>query len=206
MQLDSDTISEYNSGELLQILNSDTIMFKELFCHRLPYFGDSIFMLATTIVLIATIDISFIVIPLLLTPLLIRALLLFKTQARKNFTQIRANSSALNLTTQENISGVRIVRSFVNEELEKKKFHKVNMDFCNTNIKQIRLTANFEMTVNIIKQIAYVGTIVIGAVLVMKGRLTIGYILSSSSYVVRLMADINSVNNNILNMQQQTVS
>lgn len=206
MQLDSDTISEYNSGELLQILNSDTIMFKELFCHRIPYFGDSIFMLVTTIVLIATIDISFIVIPLLLTPLLIRALLLFKTQARKNFTQIRANSSALNLTTQENISGVRIVRSFVNEELEKKKFHKVNMDFCNTNIKQIRLTANFEMTVNIIKQIAYVGTIVIGAVLVMKGRLTIGYILSSSSYVVRLMADINSVNNNILNMQQQTVS
>ena len=39
MQLDSDTISAYNSGELLQILNSDTIMFKELFCHRIPYFG-----------------------------------------------------------------------------------------------------------------------------------------------------------------------
>ncbi|MBO5622846.1 MAG: ABC transporter ATP-binding protein, partial [Butyrivibrio sp.] len=36
MQLDSDTISDYNSGELLQILNSDTIMFKELFCHRIP--------------------------------------------------------------------------------------------------------------------------------------------------------------------------
>ena len=37
MELDSETISEYNSGELLQILNSDTIMFKELFSHRIPY-------------------------------------------------------------------------------------------------------------------------------------------------------------------------
>ncbi len=206
MRLDSDTISDYNSGELLQILNSDTIMFKELFCHRIPYFGDSIFMLITTVILIATIDISFVIIPLMLAPILIRAVFIFKKKARENFTKIRANSSALNLTTQENISGVRIVRSFVNEELEKEKFNKVNMDFCNTNIDQVSLTANFEMSVNIIKQIAYVGTIVIGAFLVMKGNLTIGYILSSSTYVVRLMGDINSVNNNIVNMQQQTVA
>ncbi|MCR5101354.1 MAG: ABC transporter ATP-binding protein/permease [Butyrivibrio sp.] len=206
MQLDSDTISDYNSGELLQILNSDTIMFKELFCHRIPYFGDSIFMLITTVILIASIDISFIVIPLLLAPIMIFSVLTFKKKARENFTKIRSNSSALNLTTQENISGVRIVRSFVNEDLEKEKFNKVNMDFCNTNIKQVSLTANFEMTLNIIKQIAYVGTIAIGAFLVMKGNLTIGYILSSSTYVVRLMADINSVNNNIVNMQQQTVA
>ncbi len=36
MELDSQTISDYNSGELLQILNSDTIMYKELFAHRTP--------------------------------------------------------------------------------------------------------------------------------------------------------------------------
>ncbi|MBO7353991.1 MAG: ABC transporter ATP-binding protein [Lachnospiraceae bacterium] len=206
MQLDSDTISAYNSGELLQILNSDTIMFKELFCHRIPYFGDSVFMLITTIVLIASIDISFVIIPLMLTPILIRAVFIFKKKARENFTVIRANSAALNLTTQENIAGVRIVRSFVNEELEKQKFNKVNTAFRDTNIKQVSLTANFEMTLNIIKQIAYVGTIAIGAWLVIRGDLTVGYILSSSTYVVRLMSDINSVNNNIVNMQQQTVA
>ncbi len=206
MELDSDTISEYNSGELLQILNSDTILFKELFCHRIPYFGDSVFMLTTTVILIASIDVSFIIIPLILAPVLIHSVLVFKKKARVNFTRIRSSSSALNLTTQENISGVRIVRSYVNEDLEKEKFNKVNMDFSNTNIEQVELTANFEMTLNIIKQIAYVSTIAIGAVLVMKGALTVGYILSSSTYVVRLMSDINSVNNNILNMQQQTVS
>ncbi|MBO5620425.1 MAG: ABC transporter ATP-binding protein, partial [Butyrivibrio sp.] len=145
-------------------------------------------------------------IPLVLSPILIYSVLSFKKRARENFSKIRANSSKLNLTTQENISGVRIVRSFVNEDLEKEKFGKVNEDFCNTNVDQVALTANFEMTLNIIKQIAYVGTIAIGAVLVMKGNLTVGYILSSSTYVVRLMSDINSVNNNIVNMQQQMVS
>jgi ATP-binding cassette subfamily B protein len=206
MKLDSDTISEYNSGELLQILNSDTIMFKELFCHRIPYFGDSLFMLVATIVLIATIDISFVFIPLLLTPVLILTMLVFKKKARENFIKIRANSAELNLTTQENISGVRIVRSFVNEELEKKKFDKVNMALRDTNIRQVGLTADIEMTLNVIKQIAYVGTIAIAAFLVIRGNLTPGYILASSSYVVRLMGNINSINNHIVNMQQQAVA
>lgn len=206
MKLDSDTISEYNSGELLQILNSDTIMFKELFCHRIPYFGDSLFMLVATIVLIATIDISFVFIPLLLTPVMILTMLVFKKKARENFIKIRANSAELNLTTQENISGVRIVRSFVNEELEKKKFDKVNMALRDTNIRQVGLTADIEMTLNVIKQIAYVGTIAIAAFLVIRGNLTPGYILASSSYVVRLMGNINSINNHIVNMQQQAVA
>lgn len=206
MELDSDTIGAYNSGELLQILNSDTIMFKELFSHRIPYFGDSIFMLLTNILLIASIDISFILIPLVMSPLLIIAVIRFKRMAKTNFKTIRSAGSHLNLITQENIGAVRIVRSFVNEELEKSKFAKVNKEFCDSNIKQTDLTANFELTFNIIRQLAYVGTIAVGAVLVIKGNLTIGYILASSSYVVRLMSDINSVNNNIFNMQQQTVA
>lgn len=206
MELDSDTIGAYNSGELLQILNSDTIMFKELFSHRIPYFGDSIFMLLTNILLIASIDISFILIPLVMSPLLIIAVIRFKRMAKTNFKTIRSAGSHLNLITQENIGAVRIVRSFVNEELEKNKFAKVNKEFCDSNIKQTDLTANFELTFNIIRQLAYVGTIAVGAVLVIKGNLTIGYILASSSYVVRLMSDINSVNNNIFNMQQQTVA
>ena len=120
MELDSMTISAYNSGELLQILNSDTIMFKELFSHRIPYVGDAIFMLITTLVLIAGIDISFIMIPLILMPVLVIAVMDFKKKARVNFKEIRKKSSEMNLTTQENIAAVRIVRSFTNEALEKK--------------------------------------------------------------------------------------
>ncbi|MCR5106875.1 MAG: ABC transporter ATP-binding protein/permease [Lachnospiraceae bacterium] len=206
MELDSDTISDYNSGELLQILNSDTIMFKELFCHRIPYLGDSFFMIITVFVLIAYIDVTFVYIPLVMSVILVFAIIDFKKKAKKNFSTIRKASSAMNLTTQENIGGVRIVRSFVNEELEKKKFKRVNLDYCDANIKQINLTANFEMTFNTVRQIAYIGTIILASIRVMNGDLTVGFILSASSYVVRFMSDMNSVNNNIFNMQQQIVS
>ena len=206
MELDSATIAEYNSGELLQILNSDTIMFKELFCHRIPYVGDAIFMLVTTLVLIAGIDLSFLIIPLLLMPFLMKTVLDFKRKARENFSVIRRKSAEMNLTVQENIAAVRIVRSFHNEELEKEKFRTVNTNFLNARMKQIWLSSRFDLTFQAIRQIAYISTIVIGALLVMQGRLTVGYILSSSTYVMRLMNNITGVNNHIFNMQQQAIA
>ncbi len=206
MELDSATIAEYNSGELLQILNSDTIMFKELFCHRIPYVGDAIFMLVTTLVLIAGIDLSFLIIPLLLMPFLMKTVLDFKRKARENFSVIRRKSAEMNLTVQENIAAVRIVRSFHNEELEKEKFRTVNTNFLDARMKQIWLSSRFDLTFQAIRQIAYISTIVIGALLVMQGRLTVGYILSSSTYVMRLMNNITGVNNHIFNMQQQAIA
>lgn len=206
MDLDSATIAEYNSGELLQILNSDTIMFKELFSHRIPYLGDAIFMLVMTLALIAGIDISFLIIPILLMPFLVKTVLNFKRRARENFREIRQKSSEMNLTTQENIAAVRIVRSFHNEDLEKEKFQNVNTNFLNARMKQIWLSSKFDLTFNTIRQIAYISTIVIGAALVMQGRITVGYILSSSTYVMRFMNNITSVNNHIFNMQQQTIA
>ena len=206
MELDSATIADYNSGELLQILNSDTIMFKELFAHRIPYLADSIFILVTTLVLIAEINLSFIIIPLILMPFLVTTVVNFKRKARVNFKDIRSKSSAMNLTVQENIAAVRIVRSFTNEELEKEKFGVSNQNLLNARLKQIWLSSRFDLTFNAIRQIAYIGTIVIGAVLVIRGYLTVGYILSSSTYVLRIMNNITSLNNHIFNMQQQTIA
>lgn len=206
MELDSATIADYNSGELLQILNSDTIMFKELFAHRIPYLGDAIFLLTTTLILIAGINLSFIIIPLILMPFLVKTVLDFKRKARANFKEIREKSAAMNLTTQENIAAVRIVRSFTNEELEKEKFHTANTNFLNARLKQVWLSSKFDLTFNSIKQIAYISTIVIGAILVMNGYMTVGYILASSTYVMRFMNNITGINNHIFNMQQQTIA
>ena len=206
MELDSDTLGTYNSGELLQILNSDTIMFKELFAHRIAYLIDAIFLLAFPVVMIAEVNVAFIVIPLILAPFLVTSVLEFKKRAKENFAQIRATQASMNLTTQENIAAVRIVRSFTNEELEKEKFQAKNTDFYNARHEQVWLQSKFDLTFNAIKQIAYVSTIIIGTYLVMHGQMTVGYILTTSSYVMRIMNSITGLNNHIFNMQQQTIA
>jgi len=206
MELDSQTISEYNSGELLQILNSDTIMYKEFFAHRIPYFGDSLFILGMSVFFLSQINISFIVIPIILMPFIAMTVLNFKKKAKENFKEIRKASSNMNLTVQENIAAVRIIRSFTNEDAEREKFEKVNLNFLDKNLKQIRLSSKFDATLNTLKQIAYVGTLVIGAYLAINGHMSVGNILASASYVMMIMNQIASFNNHIFQMQRQTVA
>lgn len=206
MKLDSMTISEYNSGELLQIINSDTIMFKEMFCRMIPNIIDSIFVLLVTVYLLSTFNLWFILIPLILMPFLVVLLIDFRKKARENFGKIRACDSHMNLTVQENIEAVRLVRSFTNEQLEREKFDETNHKVRDTHIKQVWLSSKFDIVFNSIKQIAYISTIAIGAVLVMQGHMDIGYIATCSAYVMKIMDHITQINNTLFQMQQQLVA
>ena len=51
-ELDSMTISDYNTGELLTTINADTIMFKEMFCRIVPNIIDSIAVLAVSTIML----------------------------------------------------------------------------------------------------------------------------------------------------------
>ena len=126
MTLDSATISQYNTGELLTTLSSDTIMFKDMFCRIIPNIFDSIFVLIVAVILLATINLYLLIIPVIMIPVFFAALVKFKKKAMLNFREIRQRNSEMNLTVQENIEAVRLVRSFTNEEQERSKFDHSN--------------------------------------------------------------------------------
>lgn len=206
MELDSGTISEFNTGELLTTINSDTIMYKELFCRMIPNIFDSIFVLIICTVLLSSISISFLAIPIITMPFFLIALMRFKKAARSNYKNIRKSNSEMSLNVQENIEAVRLVRSFTNEELEKGKFDKSNEKLKDSYIKQINLSSKFEVIFSSIKQLAYIGTIAVSAILVIKGYMLIGYLVACSNYVLKIMDHISQINNNLFQMQQQFVS
>lgn len=206
MELDSETIAEYNTGELLTTINSDTIMFKELFCRMIPNICDSIFVLIVAVIMLAGINRSLLVIPLILSPFFAVSLLRFRKLARANFRAIRGCNSNMALTVQENIEAVRLVRSFTNEDVERKKFDTSNYSLRDAHITQIKLSSSFEAIFGLIRQTAYIGSIAVSAVLVMKGQLLIGYLVASGDYVFRIMNHITQINNSMFQMQQQLVS
>lgn len=206
MELDSDTISRYNTGELLTILNSDTIMFKELFSRIILFMFDAVFVMVVAIILLAGINPYLLIIPVILIPFFATALLRFRKLAKRNFTTIRANNSNMSLTVQENIEAVRLVRSFTNETLEKEKFNTANRQVKESYVKQIKLSSSFEAVFGIIRQTAYIGSIAVGAILVMKGYMLIGYLVACADYVMKIMQFVTQINNCMFQMQQQLVS
>lgn len=206
MKLDSETLSEYNTGELLTTLNSDTIMFKEMFCRMIPNIFESILTLILAIVMLSTMNKLLLIIPLILTPFFTVALLRFRKQARKNFRNIRGKNSHMSLAVQENIEAVRLVRSFTNENVEKQKFDEANVALKDAHIEQIKLSSTFEAIFSIVRQIAYIGSVAVVAVLIIQGRLLIGALISCTDYVIRIMNAVTQINNSMFQMQQQLVS
>ena len=139
MELDSQTVSEYNTGELLTTLHTDTIMMKDLFGRIIPGMFDSMFVFGACIILLTSINSTLLIIPVILAPFFVVALLKFRKKAQKNYRAIRTSNSNMNLTVQENIEAVRLVRSFTNEGREKEKFDKSNMNMKQSYINQVKL-------------------------------------------------------------------
>lgn len=206
MELDSETLSEFNTGELLTTANADTVMYKELFCTMIVRIFDSIFVLASCIYFLSTISAYLLIIPVILLPFFAAALINFRKKARANYRKIRACNSEMSLTVQENIEAVRLVRSFTNENIEKEKFRESNNKLKEAYINQINLSSKFEVVFSTIKQIAYIGSIAISAVLVIKGYMLVGFLVTASSYVMKIMDHISQINNTLFIMQQQIVS
>lgn len=206
IDLDSMTISDYNTGELLTTINSDTIMFKDMFCRVVPNIIDSIAVMLISIVLLAQIHPFLLLIPILLAPVFVTVLLRFRKLARQNYSVIRSNNSTMNLTVQENIEAVRLVRSFTNERVEEKKFDTANENLKNSYINQIMLSSKFEVVFSTIKQIAYIGSIAVSAALVINGSIRIGFLVACTNYVMKIMDHITQINNSLFQMQQQLVS
>ncbi|MBP3337785.1 MAG: ABC transporter ATP-binding protein [Lachnospiraceae bacterium] len=205
MELDSGTIVKYNTGELLQITN-DTIAFKDFYCGIIPGMFDSVFVLIMTTYILTTIDFTLLFIPVVLMPFFLIALNKFKKLARQNYQNIRKCNSTMNLTVQENIEAVRLVRSFTNEELEKRKFDKANEDLKDSHIRQIKLSAKFDVIFSSIRQVAYIGSIAVSSYLVVKGKILLGFLATCSGYVLRIMDRITQINNHIFQAQRQLVA
>lgn len=206
LELDSATISDYNTGELLTTVNMDTIMFKDMFCRIIPNIIDSGFVLITAIILLASVNVYLLVIPVIMIPFFVVSLMRFKKLARMNYQKIRDCNSDMNLMVQENIEAVRLVRSFTNEKEEKEKFDKSNEHLKKSYVKQAKLSATFEAVFNAIKQFAYIGSIAVSAILVMNGYMMVGFLVACADYVLRIMNYINMINNMVFQMQQQMVS
>ncbi|MDE6906378.1 MAG: ABC transporter ATP-binding protein/permease [Lachnospiraceae bacterium] len=206
LTLDSALIGEYNTGELLTILNGDTIMFKDLFSRILPLILDSVFVLIASAVFLAGIHPWLLAFSVCFMPVFAAALMKFRKLAWEAYGVTRGNISAMNLTVQENIEAVRLVRSFTNERLEEEKFDQTNEKLKNSCIRLAKLLAGFEVVFSSIKQLAYVGSVAVGAVLVIRGDIRVGYLAACTSYVLKIMDYITQINSALFQMQQQLVS
>ncbi len=206
LELDGETISHYNMGELLTTMNRDTIIFKEMYSRIFMNLFDSVLMIGVSIAVLASLHLYLLFIPLCITPFFVAALIRYLSRARKLFRAIREGYSAINLDVQENIDAVRIVRSFGAEERELEKFDVCNRRVYDYSVKEVRLTAKYNSIFMGFQQIGYVGTVIVAILLVLSGNIALGSLTAATTYVTKIILHITQISRSCFMMQNQLVS
>lgn len=124
------------------------------------------------------------VIGLAVVVLLTMIIVLF-TIAVPKFQLVQSLIDRLNLVTRENLTGLRVIRAFVNEKYEQEKFERANRDVTQLNLFLNRLTATLQPMMLLVFNLTTIGIVWVGAHFVSAGSLQIGDMLAFMQYALQ---------------------
>ncbi len=110
----------------------------------------------------------------------------FGRQIHDRFERIQAMFSDISARAQENFSGARLIRAYVQEEPEIAAFEKENKEYIRRSLRLVRLMGMLWPTLELMLGIALVLVVWIGGREVLAGRIDIGHFTSFAFYMMQL--------------------
>jgi ATP-binding cassette subfamily B protein len=110
----------------------------------------------------------------------------FGRQIHDRFERIQAQFSDISARVQENFSGARVVRAYVQEEAEIASFEKSNKEYIERSLFLIRLTGMLWPTLELMIGLAIVLVVWLGGREVINGRMDVGGFTAFTLYMVQL--------------------
>jgi ATP-binding cassette subfamily B multidrug efflux pump len=110
----------------------------------------------------------------------------FGKQIHERFEKIQAMFSEISARAQENFSGARVIRAYVQEEPEIAAFETSNREYINRSLKLVRLMGMLWPTLETMLGMAIVLVLWLGGREVLFGRMTVGGFVAFNTYMVQL--------------------
>ncbi|HOJ01094.1 MAG TPA: ABC transporter ATP-binding protein [Anaerolineaceae bacterium] len=183
-------IDHFSTGSLVTRLTIDVNNLQNTLTMGVRLLLRSPMMLIVAMVLAYRINARLSIIIALAMPVLAIAIALIMTNARKRFTVMQARVDALNSTIQENLIGIRVVKSFVRQNYEKKKFKGANDALTSAAIHAASLVVISMPMMMLVVNAATLAIIKIGGGLVIEGAMGTGELISFISYVMQILVSI----------------
>jgi len=126
-------------------------------------------------------------------PLMFLASWLFSRQARAAFRETRSKVAAVVGDLAEDISGMRAIQAFAQEEASQARFARVNIENRNAYVNAMSLSFIFLPTIEFLGILATAIVLWFGGHLVLQGGITLGVMVAFLSYVSRFFQPIQEL-------------
>ncbi|MCR4614557.1 MAG: ABC transporter ATP-binding protein/permease [Clostridiales bacterium] len=182
-------------GQLMSRLTSDLLDITEV-AHHLP---ESLFITTVQIIvcfiIFATMNIWLALIIFAVAPLMFIATKKSRRKMKETFKETRHQVGELNAQAEDSLLGIRVVKSFANEEVEKHKFTRGSEEYLRIKQNSHRYLGRFFRTVTLLDGFIYIFVVGTGAVFMMKGKTTPGDFSASLLLINTMIASIRSLVN-----------
>lgn len=194
------------TGDLMSRLTADVEAFRQFLSFGFAHLVNFFLMLGFGMVMMMTIHWQLTLITMLTMPFLAAVALRFEKLIHPAFRSIRESMSDLTTAVQENITGVRTVKSFARESHEVDKFGKRSEEFKNTQIHTAELWAKYFPLMELLGNLSVVILLGYGGYLVINKELSLGSLVAFFSLIWYIIGPIWSIGYQINNFTQSKAS
>lgn len=182
-------------GQLMSRITSDLFDITELFHHGPEDIVISIIKIIGSFIILSFINVKLALIALCTIPIMAVYAFILNKKMKKAFKNNRAKLADINAQIEDNLSGIRVVKSFANEAIEEEKFDEGNKNFLKGKRNSYRYMATYNSGLSVLINMITVVVVTAGAAAITKNEITIADLLAFTLYVSNFIEPVNKLIN-----------
>ncbi len=193
---------KHQTGETMSYITNDVGAIQAALVDNLIEFFTEAAILIGSIVLMLYIDWKLTLLTLITVPMVGYAMKIFGRKIKRSGTLIQERIADITALLQESISSIRVVKSFVREDYEIKRFRAENLLNFQAVMKNVQLTSLLTPTVEFLAALAVTLIVWFGGYEVVQGIMSAGSLVAFLTYAVNLANPVKRLSRIYGRMQQ----
>jgi ATP-binding cassette subfamily B protein len=175
------------TGELMSRATNDLNAVRMVLGPGIMYSGTTIVTMVLAITVMTMLSPSLTLWVLLPVPVVALAVRHFGKVIHELYEKIQASLATLSAKVQENLSGVRVIRAYAQEEAEIRSFDEPNRDYVAKNVLLIRMWSMFMPSLSSLIGTTFLIVLFAGGYRVLNGRMSLGALITFNTYLNQLV-------------------
>ncbi len=181
------------TGQLVTRLTSDVEQIRTFVGSGVVQLAAAAVMLVGTTVLLFSLDWRLALVALSIVPVIFVLLLRFVRKIGPLFRGVQQTLGRLNSALQEDLAGIRVIRTFAREDYESSRFRSVNDELLEKNLTTVRTFSNNFPFIFLLANLGTLAIILFGGLQVIGGSLSIGELVAFNTYLGFLLFPILTI-------------
>lgn len=170
-------------GQLMSRITSDLFDITELLHHGPENIILSLLKIAGALVILLSINKWLTLAAFVVLPVMFLFAFFLNKKMRKAFKRNRIKIAEINGQIEDNLSGIRVVKSFANEDMENSKFKKGNDGFLEAKKNSYKYMGSFQAGVGVFTTFIQINVILAGALLIADNKVNVSDLVTFLLYI-----------------------